>query len=435
MENARALQVAVTGGGTITVSRPGTYRLADTVLLDSDTTLLFGNGVKIKKVNEIGPFTHVLLNRGALTKTWDRNIVVDGLDLIVNRIDVRNWKVFGLHGQIAFHYAKDVTIHRFRCDDLGPAQYGIHVCTFEDLLVDDVIVHGHKDGVHLGRGKRFTIRNGRFGTGDDAVALNAHDYDVGNPELGWIEDGVIENCHDLRRNGEVGYFARILAGAWIDWKPGMEVQKSDTVVSEGRLYRVSAPPDDRVYVSKTRPTHATGKETLDGIDWVMVQTDVTYTAGVRNVIFRDIFLEKPRIGLSVHFDIGKYSRSYYPGAPVPRQEQITFENIRVLHDGGQDFLSVGTPMDRVTLNQCVFRNNAFKFHGNRAMEDYGTTRLSLMGCVWQATGDFKTVVNEVPGKRVVFQTIASTVMDDRARALVSAGPGNIETRSDLPGLS
>ena len=37
----------------------------------------------------------------------------------------------------------------------------------------------------------------KLGTFDDAIALNAHDYATSNPELGWIENGVIENCHDL----------------------------------------------------------------------------------------------------------------------------------------------------------------------------------------------------------------------------------------------
>jgi hypothetical protein len=70
---------------------------------------------------------------------------------------------------------------------------------------------------------------------------------------------------------------------------------------------------------------------LDGITWGVVQDDVTYTAGVRNVVFRDIFLRKPRVGFSVHFDNDAYSRSYYPGAPIPAQEQLHFDNIRVLH--------------------------------------------------------------------------------------------------------
>lgn len=77
-------------------------------------------------------------------------------------MDVRNFLVPGLHGQIAFFYIRDLRIQRFRCLDLAQLQYAIHVCTFEDIIVDDVIIQGDKDGVHLGRGKRFTIRNGVF---------------------------------------------------------------------------------------------------------------------------------------------------------------------------------------------------------------------------------------------------------------------------------
>jgi hypothetical protein len=52
MENARALQRAVDGGGTIVVSQPGVYKIADTVFLGSHTSLIFGNDVFLKKVDE-----------------------------------------------------------------------------------------------------------------------------------------------------------------------------------------------------------------------------------------------------------------------------------------------------------------------------------------------------------------------------------------------
>lgn len=114
---------------------------------------------------------------------------------------------------ISFFYAKDIRIERFRCNDLTKMQFGIHIGTFEDLIIDDVIIKGEKDGVHLGRGKRFTIRNGIFQTFDYAIALNTHNYTTSNPELGWIENGIIENCHDLNAENTTGYFCRILAGA------------------------------------------------------------------------------------------------------------------------------------------------------------------------------------------------------------------------------
>lgn len=435
LENTLALQRAVDRGGTITVSRPGTYLIGGTVYLGSHTSLIFGNGVRLKKVAEKEPFSHVLLNKGALTKTWDRDITVTGLHIVVNGVDVNKWQVYGLRGQIAFFYVQDLRIERFRCDDLGKAQFCIHVCTFEDVLINDVIIKGSKDGVHLGRGKRFKISNGVFQTGDDAIALNAHDYATSNPELGWIEDGVVENCHDLADpTRKVGFFCRILAGAWIDWKPGMEVQHSDTVVSQGRLYRVQAKADGTVYKSLTQPTHEQGAQVLDGINWGVVQDDVTYTAGVRNVTFRDIFLGQPRVSFSVHFDFGVWSRSYYPGAPIPKQEQLLFDNVRVLHDEPADFLSIATPMDVVSIVNSSFRRSGIVFRGNEAMTNYLPTKINMAGCVFNHPGEMALVANQVPGKQITLKTTGSIEASEEFSAKVKAGAGSIDVESDLRGL-
>jgi hypothetical protein len=432
--NMKALQKAMDQGGTITVFHPGTYKIGGTVFIGGHTSVIFGNGVFLEKVQEQGPFSHVLLNKGALNKTYDEGIDIEGLQIIVNGVDVRHFLVYGLQGQLAFFYVKDLRIRRFRCLDLGQAQFGIQVCAFEDLIIDDVIIKGEKDGVHLGWGKRFTIRNGIFQTGDDAIALNAHDYDVSNPELGWIENGVVENCHDLNSEKGVGYFSRILAGAWIDWQSGMLVQKSDTVVSSGRLYRVQAAPDGKIYKSVTQPVHEKGMMTLDGINWLMVQTNVTYTAGVRNVVFRDIFLEKPRTAFSIHFDNDKYSRSYYPGAPVPLQEQLVFDNIHVLYDTKVDFLSIGTPVDVVSVVNSSLRNNAINFHGNLAMPDYFKTRVNLIGCVFNQAGQMELLVNSITNKEIFLKTTGSVEMSERFSAKVSSNGGKITVESDLTGL-
>lgn len=436
IENTKALQKAVDQTGTIVVSQPGTYKIAGTVYIGSNTSLIFGNNIFLKKVNEQGYFSHVILNKGARTKTYDENITIEGLQIIVNGMDVRKFvEAYGLHGQLAFFYIKDLHIEKFRCMDIGKAQYGIQICTFEDIVINDMIIKGDKDGVHLGRGKRFTISNGVFQTFDDAVALNAHDYSVGNPELGWIEDGVVENCYDLNDGKKpVGFFCRILAGAWVDWKQGMEVQQSDAVVSNGRIYRVQSNPDGIKYISNTQPTHESGSQVLDGINWGVVQTNVTYTAGVRNVVFRDIFLEKPRIGFSVHFDNDKYSRSYYPGAIVPKQEQLLFDNIRVLYNEPQDFLSVNTPMDVVTITNSSFRAGGINFHGNKAMTDYLKTKINITGCTFNQKGVMELLKNSVDGKEILLKTSSSIECFDEFTARVIPGNGKIIVQSDLTGL-
>ncbi len=437
VENTRALQQAVDQTGTIVVSLPGSYKIAGTIYIGSNTSLVFGNAVYLKKVNEQGKFSHVIVNKGATTKTYNSHISIKGLQIIVNGIDVREFKeVYGLHGQLAFFYVKDIEIENFRCLDLGSAQYAIHICTFEDLIINDVIVKGMKDGIHLGKGKRFRVSNCVFETFDDAVALNAHDYATGNPELGWIEDGVIENCYDLNTKETTGYFCRILAGAWGDWKPGMEVQQSDAVVSNGKIYRVQMQPDGKTYKSVTPPTFERGSMILDGINWGMVQTDAIYTCGVRNVTFRDIYLEKPRIGFSIHFDNDKFSRSYYPGAEIPRQEHLVFDNIRVLHDKPIDFLSINTPLDLVTITNSSFRSGGISFKGNKAMSDYLKTKINMVGCIFNQKGEMTLMKNSVEGKLIDLKVSSSLVLHDNFQAKIHPGDGKIKIiATDLPGMN
>ncbi|GHB77662.1 hypothetical protein [Persicitalea jodogahamensis] len=434
-ENVAALQKAVDQTGTIIVSKPGTYKVAGTTYIGSNTTLDFGNGVILQKVNEVGPFSHVLLNKGALTKTYDEHITVRGLQVSVNGLDLVFNEVFGLRGQIAFFYVKDLKIEGFRCKDIMTAQFGIHVCTFEDLIIDDTILKGGKDGIHLGRGNRFRISNAVFETIDDGLALNAHDYATSNPELGWIENGVVEKCWDLRGDQKlVGYFCRILAGGWIDWKEGMEVQQADAVVSNGRVYRVNAQPDGTVYKSATRPTHTKGIVELDGIKWVMVQEDVQYVAGVRNVTFRDIYLEKPRTSFSIHFDNGKWSRSYYPGAQIPMQKQLVFDNIRVLHEGTNEFLGVDTPIDVITISNSSLKNGGIKFRSNKAMTDYRPTKINIYGTVFNAEKSMNLIENTVENKIIDLNTSNNIEVSDDFSAIVSPGNGKITINSDLTGL-
>jgi len=403
VENRKALQKAVDNTGTIYINQPGEYKIAGTVFIGSYTTLKFGNGVFLKKVDEIGKFSHVFLNKGALKKEYDEHIRIENLYIIVNDIDIRKYEVFGLNGQIAFFYVKDLVIEGFRCVDIGKLQFGIHICSFEDIIINNVIIKGDKDGIHLGKGKRFTISNGVFATFDDAIALNAQDFDIGNPELGWIEDGIIENCYDLDDDKEqkIGFFCRVLAGGWLDWYKGIEVQKSDTVVSDGKIYRVSAKPDGKKYISLTKPTHSHGERTIDGICWVMVQDIIEYTVGVRNVIFKNIFLSKPRVGFAFHFSNNKYNRSYYKGALTPIQKKMSLENIRILHDKFVTLLDIGTPLDYITVTNSCFENaNIHFYNSTSSIDDYLLTNLVISGCTFNCKNLDELINNEVENKKV-----------------------------------
>ncbi|MDD4193198.1 MAG: hypothetical protein PHI28_17820, partial [Mangrovibacterium sp.] len=83
IENARILQKAIDKGGTIIVSQPGIYKIASTLYIGSNTSLLFGNGVLLKKVNEAGAFAQLIINKGAITKLHDEHITVEGLHVMV----------------------------------------------------------------------------------------------------------------------------------------------------------------------------------------------------------------------------------------------------------------------------------------------------------------------------------------------------------------
>ncbi len=385
--NARALQNAVRGGGEILVSNPGVYEIGDGILLDDDTILRFAEGVYLKRVSDPVENGYVFINRGAYTKTYNTNITIEGLRLICNGVisspETANGEkvILGLNGHCSFFYVKNLVIRDFECLDLPKINFAIHICTFENVTVENISIEGMKDAVHFGRGKNFAVRHGRFRTFDDPIALNGHDYVISNPELGWIENGVIEDCYDLAADTTTGYFCRILAGAWTDWYDGMIVQRSDTVVSGGRLYRVFMPADGNTYCSVTRPTHEEGKREYDGIVWAVVQNDATYSAGCRNIHFKDIRLQKNRpVAFSIHFDRDKYSRSYYPYSVSPVQEDLTFENIVVEAEDIPVLLWSLTPADRVRFINCTLRNNIARFARLRADGiEYPTTSLTFDG--------------------------------------------------------
>ncbi|MBW7894819.1 MAG: hypothetical protein H3C27_06855 [Opitutaceae bacterium] len=214
----------------------------------------------------------------------------------------------------------------------------------------------------------------------------------------------------------------------------MTVQQSDAVVVQGRVYRVQAQPDGTVYTSRTRPEHAEGTVVLDGIPWGVVQADAVTTAGVRNVTFRDIFLAKPRIGFSVHFDCDRFSRSYYPGATAPVQEQLVFANIRVLHDQPRPLISINTPVNALTVDRAFVGPQPIEFRSNGAMTDYGPPHISLHGCVFRHAAPMPVLVNRVPGKSIHLQTAGSIVLQPAFSAAIENSGGHISHASDLPGL-
>ena len=383
ISNAKALQAAVSGGGEIYVSIPGIYRLADQIVLGDNTKLTFCEGSYIKRERGCGESGYVFINEGAYTKSYNKNITVAGLNLICNGVtsdgyyEASKKVILGLKGHLSFFYVDNLTIMDFKCLDLPAKDFCIQICTFRNAYVENVHIEGMKDAVHFGRGSNFVVKHGCFKTFDDPIALNAHDYVTSNPELGWIENGLIEDCYDLNDDATTGYFCRILAGSWCAWYEGMELQRSDTVVSDGRLYRVSMPPDGRVYKSYSKPTHKLGDKEYDGFVWSVVQDGELYNCGCRNITFKDIYLRKNRpVAFSIHFDKDAYSRSYYPMSVAPVQEDISFDNVIVEADNIPFLLSSRTPVCNLSFTNCRLKNNKILFVNNGDL-DYPIIDLDL----------------------------------------------------------
>lgn len=385
-ENSRILNELLDQYNHVEVTEPGEYPLRDTILIGSNSSLSFSDGVLIRREQPEGGNSYIIANKGAYSRIYDENISITGMHLVCNGVesymppaeDPCNRQIPGLRGHLSFFYIKNLTIRDFTALDLPPKSFGIQVCTFENLIVENTRIEGRKDAVHLGTGKNFVIRNGFFKTFDDPIALNAHDYSSANPQLGWIENGLIENCYDYDDEDTTGYFCRILAGSWCDWYEGMQIQNSDTVIYGGRLYRALMNPDGNFFTSLTPPTHAAGTEIHDGISWVHVQDEVCYDCGCRNITFKNIFIEKNRpVAFSIHFDHDKYSRSVYPGSKAPVQENIKFENVQV-SGKVSNFLRAATSFTEVEVSNSNLGGGSIVLGSLQDVESYAVSRMKFI---------------------------------------------------------
>lgn len=434
INNTKALQAALDKGGTIVISKIGTYKIAGTVFIGDSTSLVFSNGTSLQKVDEKGKFGYVIINKGAYTKTFNHHISITGLTLKVNAIDTWMGDIYGQRGQISFIWIKDLKIDNFRCTDLSSGQFCIQVCTFEDVLINDVIIKGKKDGLHFGRGKRFRVSNCIFQTADDAIALAAGDWISGNPELGDIEDGLIENCYDLKADILQGAFAKIVPSAWVDWKPGIQLRHGDAVVSHGKIYRVLMPLNGKVYNSITAPAFTEASKELDGIKWMLHQVDTFHTAVVRNVTFRDIYLESLRVPFQIMCYDNNYSHSYYKGAKLPVQGGIHLDNITVLSNNKKPLVNISTPLNFLTITNSTLKDNGIEFRLGHDMDEYLNTNISITNSTFTSGGNYTVIKNNLPGKVVCLKTSGSLITGEHFSANVEQGPGKVLVESDLTGL-
>lgn len=366
-ENAKALQSVIDLGGDIIVERAGVYDLSETVEIGDNTTLIFDKGVQIRRQpGRTGRNGIAFVNKGASTHTYNQNIKLIGLHIDCNGVESHDWGTDSLHvglrAQVGMIYIKNLVVEDYECIGLLKKDYGIQISAFENIRLEHLYITGDKDGVHLGWGRGFVIRHGKFCTYDDPIALNGFDYSPSNPHVGWIEDGVIEDCYDLDADTTTGHFCRILGGAWRDWYEGMTVQHSHTVCANGRVYRVVMRPNGEEYTSLTPPSHSFGVAVYDGISWVCVRDEAVYDCGCRNIVLRNIHLQKKRSqrAISIALNNDRYAKSYVVGCqPVP-QGSITLERIFIENEVPQ-LLGSNYPSENITIKDTDMKDSKVYF--------------------------------------------------------------------------
>lgn len=344
LENTDALSRAVADSEKIIVTEQGIYDMAGTVRLPSNTNLKFCEGVILRRVplenkNLEG---NLFINEGAFDGRYNENISISGAHISVNGVESAGASpesvnvIAGLRGHIAFLYIKNVLVEDVIITDLMAKDYAIQISDFENAEVRRVHIEGLKDGVHFGPGKGFAVRDSRFRTYDDAIALNCADYSVSNPNFGSISDGIIENCIELPGYKTEAFFIRILVGTARKWEKGMTVYHSDAILTEKGMYRVVMHPDNTPYVSFTQPDFDDGYRELDGIMWVKTHKGysadkISLTAGCKNIVCRNLtFEQERRRAVYIYTSFDEYLRSYYRGSEIPEVSDITFDNIKIL---------------------------------------------------------------------------------------------------------
>ena len=90
------------------------------------------------------------------------------------------------------------------------------------------------------------------------------------------------------------------------------------------------------------------------------------------------------IAFSIHFDKDEFSRSYYPYAQAPIQENLLFENIVVQAERIPRLLWLISPVENVRFINCTLKNNYVHF--DNIKEEgicYPTTNLLFSGTKFQ----------------------------------------------------
>ena len=421
-QNVQALQKSLDGSGLVVIDRPGVYELDDTIFLDSNTHLLCAPGVVFKKS---ASYCNVLLNRGALTKEYNENIIIEGLEISVNGFDTDPTLVYGLRAQVGFHYVKNLTLKNFRCVDGKEHQYLIYIVTWENLHLDGVTLAGDKDGMKLNNGHDAIIRNLDLTTLDDGMSVCGTDYSTTLVEVGDVYNVSYSNVTDHQYKNIFGRTCLIYTGSWADYADGNEYMISDFCLNAGKLYQCVNPPKE-FFVASDAPSHDDGVYIgADGLKWRYVQECDFYHTDVYNISFDNCIFEKSGNILTSWIETGIHHRNYYPGTEgLSNSWGISINNCKMKSNGKQVLVCVNGNMKDIVISNCVVDGleTVIRVNSSASNEEFNA---SITGCVFKNLKDLFIAVHNV--ERVVDWAMPFTDPDK---------PGyieNVETSTTVDG--
>lgn len=404
--NAINLQKCLDGGGTIIFDQAGIYDIGRTIYVDSNTTIIFCNGVYVKRAtnNDGKKAKHLFVNRGASTRHYNENISIYGLKIIPNGAfaDEENDVnlIHGLRGLVSFFYIKNLVIDGFELIDTTYTDYALQVCTFENVQIRNVEIQSKKDGIHFGRGRCFTIEHCKFLTNDDAIALNAVDYTYSNAETGWIEDGTIKDITFLSADGTDFTAKRgilLLAGSWMEWTSGRYYKEcGDYCLSNGKLYQTCGRlgvGSEYYKIGTSQPTHTEGVVQYDdGLIWMYKEeASGMLNASIRNVKFEDLYFYRNIENVALFSsEYSPYIRAVYTDTTLSPIQNITFDGVNILGES-KCFLQFETWANNIKINNSNIKSlteGFLKFRENDTMSMKSNVRMSLVGNYYDFANDF-----------------------------------------------
>ncbi|KKL60529.1 hypothetical protein LCGC14_2204410 [marine sediment metagenome] len=417
--NTAAMQAALDVGGIITVITPGTYEVNDTLQIGSNTALILSPGVIFKKT---GDYCNVIINKGALTKTYNENILIDGLEIEVNSVDTdNNWPVETIRGQVAFYYVRYLTFLNFKCLDLDTFQFCFTIVKWEYVEFKNIHVEGSKDCFDVGVGHDGLWEDLYISTADDGFKLYGTDYAEILTETGDIYNVTIRNYTDVQFGASTtGFTLRLLYGSWADWLNGNSYKKSDMCINAGNLYHCYASDGGFPVNGTVAPVHGSGDvKGADGITWHYLQACDFYKSDIYNVTLDNLRVTATRSATVTGWFIDDtFMRAVYPGTET-LSKAYNLKIVNSILETNYAFQSFSNIKD-ITFGNCTFNNVPIAVHCRPDWDYNDNLYVTFTGCIFKnaPNGNMTLIYSYMEGQLVDVSMAGCRYEDANYRLLV-----------------